>query len=363
MRSPWPTRSPTPGCRHDRGHHVRHLDRRPATRRGDRSGRVHRLPPVRAAHRGRLGRDGGRRVHGLLRPRGQGGQPRRARIRAAVQPARGRPVRGRVAARRSGRGDTVFHLAAQPGVRGSFGPTFAGYARDNILATQRVFEGAREAGCRRVVWASSSSVYGDAPGYPTVESDPTRPRSPYGVTKRACEDLARVYAGRRPRPGRAAVLHGLRTPPAAGHGHAAPVRRRRGAARRSRSTATDCSPGTSRSSPTRATRPCGPGPPSAPRRSTTSGGGAEVTLAEVVATVERLAGGRCGRCPGRCRAGTSGARPPTRRRPGATSGGPRVGLVDGPRGRARLGGARAPAGIGPGRGPRPEDRRADRQAS
>ena len=92
-------------------------------------------------------------------------------------------------------GDTVFHLAAQAGVRGSFGPSFARYARDNILATQRVFEGARTAGCRRVVWASSSSVYGDAPGYPCREPDPLQPRSPYGVTKRACEDLARVYAG------------------------------------------------------------------------------------------------------------------------------------------------------------------------
>ena len=94
-----------------------------------------------------------------------------------------------------GSGDTVFHLAAQPGVRGSFGPSFAWYARDNVVASQRVFEGARQAGCRRVVWASSSSVYGDAPAYPCVETDPTQPRSPYGVTKRACEDLARVYAG------------------------------------------------------------------------------------------------------------------------------------------------------------------------
>jgi UDP-glucuronate 4-epimerase len=94
-----------------------------------------------------------------------------------------------------GAGDTVFHLAAQAGVRGSFGPTFARYARDNVVATQRVFEAARTAGCRRVVWASSSSVYGDAPSYPSREDDRLQPRSPYGVTKRACEDLARVYAG------------------------------------------------------------------------------------------------------------------------------------------------------------------------
>ena len=90
--------------------------------------------------------------------------------------------------------EVVFHLAAQPGVRGSFGEGFARYVHDNILATQRVFEAAKQEGCRRVVWASSSSVYGDAEAYPTIEGvTPTRPRSPYGATKRACEDLADIY--------------------------------------------------------------------------------------------------------------------------------------------------------------------------
>ena len=90
--------------------------------------------------------------------------------------------------------DTVFHLAAQAGVRGSFGSSFERYARDNLVATQRVFEAASRAGCRRVVWASSSSVYGDAATYPCNErTTPLRPRSPYGVTKRACEDLTQVY--------------------------------------------------------------------------------------------------------------------------------------------------------------------------
>jgi len=89
---------------------------------------------------------------------------------------------------------TVFHLAAQPGVRLSFGEGFARYTSDNMLATQRVLEAASGAGCHRVVWASSSSVYGDAEAYPTVEdTTPTSPRSPYGVTKRACEDLAAIY--------------------------------------------------------------------------------------------------------------------------------------------------------------------------
>src|SRR3954451_12299438 len=88
----------------------------------------------------------------------------------------------------------VFHLAAQPGVAASFGEGFARYTADNMLATQRVLDAAAAASCPRVVWASSSSVYGDAAAYPCVEdATPTRPRSPYGVTKRACEDLATIY--------------------------------------------------------------------------------------------------------------------------------------------------------------------------
>jgi UDP-glucuronate 4-epimerase len=88
----------------------------------------------------------------------------------------------------------VFHLAAQPGVAPSFGDGFARYTADNMLATQRVLEAAAAANCPRVVWASSSSVYGDAAAYPCIEHEtPTAPRSPYGVTKRACEDLAAIY--------------------------------------------------------------------------------------------------------------------------------------------------------------------------
>jgi UDP-glucuronate 4-epimerase len=88
--------------------------------------------------------------------------------------------------------DGVFHLAGQPGVR-SFGDVFAVYLRRNVLATQRVFEAVAAAGVR-VVFASSSSVYGDAEAYPTPEDAPTLPRSPYGITKLACEHLARAYA-------------------------------------------------------------------------------------------------------------------------------------------------------------------------
>ncbi len=89
--------------------------------------------------------------------------------------------------------DGVFHLAAQPGVRGSFGATFARYTSDNILATQRVFEAACVAGVR-VVWASSSSIYGNAESYPTREDARPAPISPYGVTKLTCEHLAGAYA-------------------------------------------------------------------------------------------------------------------------------------------------------------------------
>jgi UDP-glucuronate 4-epimerase len=87
----------------------------------------------------------------------------------------------------------IFHLAAQPGVRGSWGATFQVYAHDNLLASQHVFEAATGAGVR-VVFASSSSIYGNAEAYPTTEDTPPSPVSPYGVTKLCCEHLAGAYA-------------------------------------------------------------------------------------------------------------------------------------------------------------------------
>jgi UDP-glucuronate 4-epimerase len=89
--------------------------------------------------------------------------------------------------------DGVFHLAAKPGVRSGWGSDFAHYVRDNIVATQRLFDAAAAAGVR-VVWASSSSIYGDAATYPTPEDVTPRPISPYGVTKLTCEGLAFSYA-------------------------------------------------------------------------------------------------------------------------------------------------------------------------
>jgi nucleoside-diphosphate-sugar epimerase len=88
----------------------------------------------------------------------------------------------------------VFHLAARPGVRASFGPGFSGYLHDNVLATQRLLEACVRAGVPRLIFASSSSVYGDAPSYPTNEESRTRPVSPYGVTKLAAEQLCQAYA-------------------------------------------------------------------------------------------------------------------------------------------------------------------------
>jgi UDP-glucuronate 4-epimerase len=85
--------------------------------------------------------------------------------------------------------DGVFHLAGQPGVRASWGESFERYLRDNVLASQRLFEAAAVAGVR-VVFASSSSVYGDAERYPTSESVTPNPISPYGITKLTCELLA-----------------------------------------------------------------------------------------------------------------------------------------------------------------------------
>lgn len=88
----------------------------------------------------------------------------------------------------------VFHQAAQPGVRSSWGTGFRTYVKHNIVATQRLLEACVRADVPRLVAASSSSVYGDAPTYPTTEESLTRPISPYGVTKLASEHLCLAYA-------------------------------------------------------------------------------------------------------------------------------------------------------------------------
>lgn len=89
----------------------------------------------------------------------------------------------------------VFHQAGQPGVRKSWGSEFDLYALDNVQATQRLLEAVKTDGSRikKLVYASSSSVYGNAQRYPTVETDMPRPLSPYGVTKLAAEHLCSLY--------------------------------------------------------------------------------------------------------------------------------------------------------------------------
>jgi UDP-glucuronate 4-epimerase len=89
--------------------------------------------------------------------------------------------------------DVVVHLAAQPGVGRSWGREFDTYVHDNVLATQRLLETMARSRVHRVVYASSSSIYGDSAAYPITESTPAQPISPYGVTKLAAEHLVRAY--------------------------------------------------------------------------------------------------------------------------------------------------------------------------
>ena len=90
--------------------------------------------------------------------------------------------------------DVVFHLAGQPGVRVSWSDGFPLYVAQNVLATQRLLEATREHSVARLVYASSSSIYGNAPRFPVTEADLPRPHSPYGVTKLAAEHLCSLYA-------------------------------------------------------------------------------------------------------------------------------------------------------------------------
>ena len=89
--------------------------------------------------------------------------------------------------------DYVFHLAALPGVRASWGAEFARYSENNIMATQLLLEACKSLPLRKVVYASSSSVYGDTDDLPMREEGMTRPVSPYGVSKLAAEHLCYLY--------------------------------------------------------------------------------------------------------------------------------------------------------------------------
>lgn len=92
--------------------------------------------------------------------------------------------------------DGIAHLAGQPGVRTSWGVGFGACAHANVTATQTVLEAALQVGATRVVLASSSSVYGHVAHGRAREARALAPRSPYGVTKVATEQLGAVYAAR-----------------------------------------------------------------------------------------------------------------------------------------------------------------------
>jgi|TARA_B100001971_G_scaffold151478_1_gene140625 UDP-glucose 4-epimerase len=89
--------------------------------------------------------------------------------------------------------DIVFHEAAQPGVRKSWGKSFDKYLKDNIAVTQRLLEFFKDKHLQKFIFASSSSVYGDSESYPTNENIPLYPVSPYGVSKLASEYLCSLY--------------------------------------------------------------------------------------------------------------------------------------------------------------------------
>jgi UDP-glucuronate 4-epimerase len=91
--------------------------------------------------------------------------------------------------------DWIFHQAGQPGVRTSWGSDFSIYVLENIAATQKLLEAAKACSTlKRLVFASSSSIYGNAEQYPTSETARPQPVSPYGVTKLAAEHLCSLYA-------------------------------------------------------------------------------------------------------------------------------------------------------------------------
>ena len=87
----------------------------------------------------------------------------------------------------------VFHLAAQAGVRKSWGKDFLEYTSHNVDSTQRLLEAVKGVKLHRFVYASSSSVYGDVAAIPMREDAYLQPLSPYGVTKLAAEHLCHLY--------------------------------------------------------------------------------------------------------------------------------------------------------------------------
>ncbi len=88
--------------------------------------------------------------------------------------------------------DYVFHEAAQPGVRSSF-ENFKPYVENNIMATSRLLDAAKDTNVKKFVYASSSSVYGDSQKLPLMEDFNPSPISPYAVSKLSGEDFCKIY--------------------------------------------------------------------------------------------------------------------------------------------------------------------------
>jgi UDP-glucuronate 4-epimerase len=89
--------------------------------------------------------------------------------------------------------DVIFHLAAEPGVRSSWGSRFERYVTNNVVATQQLLRALQDVPGRRLVYASSSSIYGQAETLPTKENAVPAPVSPYGMTKLSGEHLCNIY--------------------------------------------------------------------------------------------------------------------------------------------------------------------------
>lgn len=89
--------------------------------------------------------------------------------------------------------DLIVHLAAQPGVFKSWGKDFNVYVNENILATQFILEILKKYPEKKLIFASSSSVYGNTNQYPMEEKNILNPISPYGLTKLTCEKMLELY--------------------------------------------------------------------------------------------------------------------------------------------------------------------------
>ncbi|MEH7239225.1 NAD-dependent epimerase/dehydratase family protein [Bacillus sp. JJ1562] len=88
--------------------------------------------------------------------------------------------------------DIVYHLAAIPGVRSSWGTDFNAYVLNNILVTQRLLEASKNSSIKQLIYVSTSSIYGEMDGKVSENKVP-KPLSPYGITKLAGEHLCNVY--------------------------------------------------------------------------------------------------------------------------------------------------------------------------